>query len=213
MRLQALVRWLLPKEEHFYDFLERQALAAHEGATALATFSAEGAALERVAESVQVVEHKGDALVHELEDALAKTFVTPIDREDLQKLSSQLDDVLDLTNSAARGCLLFGVTRATPAMTTLTEMLVTCTEILKDALPHLRNHAYSALIDASRVLRKLEKEADTVYREAVRELFGNEKIEARVLLREKQVLDDLEKAIDHCEYVSNTLANLAVKNG
>jgi len=63
------------------------------------------------------------------------------------------------------------------------------------------------------VLRKLEKEADAVYREAVRGLFSDEKIDARALLREKQVLDDLEKAIDRCEYVSDTLINLAVKNG
>jgi len=213
MGFQALVRWLLPKEQHFYDFLERQASAAHEGAAAFATFSAEGVAAESVAASVQAVEHKGDAIVHELEEALAKTFVTPIDREDLQKLSSQLDDVLDLTNSAARGCVLFGVTRATPAMTALIEKLVACTVILRDALPNLRNHTYSALIDASRVLRKLEKEADAVYREAVRGLFSDEKIDARALLREKQVLDDLEKAIDRCEYVSDTLINLAVKNG
>jgi uncharacterized protein Yka (UPF0111/DUF47 family) len=213
MGLQDLVRWLLPKELHFYDFLERQAVAAHEGAIALATFSAEGATPDSVAASVQVIEHKGDALVHELEDALAKTFVTPIDREDLQKLSSQLDDVLDLTNSAARGCVLFGVTRATPAMTALTENLVACTVILKDALPNLRNHTYSALIDACRLLRQLEKEADVVYREAVRGLFADDEVDARALLREKQVLDDLEKAIDRCEYVSDTLANLAVKHG
>jgi uncharacterized protein len=213
MGLQDLVRWLLPKEDHFYDFLERQALAAHQGATALATFSTEGAVADRVAASVQAFEHQGDEIVHALEEALAKTFVTPIDREDLQKLSSQLDDVLDLTNSAARGCVLFGVARATPAMTALIEKLVECTAILKDALPNLRNHTYTALIDATRVLRKLEKEADVVYREAVRGLFGDEKIDARVLLREKQVLDDLERAIDRCEYVSDTLANLAVKHG
>jgi uncharacterized protein len=213
MGLQDLVRWLLPKEQHFYDFLERQALAAHEGATALAAFSGEGTAATSVAAEVQVVEHKGDAIVHELEEALAKTFVTPIDREDLQKLSSELDDVLDLTNGAARGCVLFGVTRPTPAMTALTAKLVECTGVLKDALPHLRNHEYSALIDASRVLRKLEKDGDTIYREAIRVLFSDEKIEARVLFREKQVLDDLETAIDRCEYVSNTLANLAVKHG
>jgi uncharacterized protein len=213
MGLQDLVRWFLPKEQHFYEYLERQALAAHEGASTLATFSAEGASAEVVAESVQIVEHKGDAIVHELEEALAKTFVTPIDREDLQKLSSQLDDVLDLTNGAARGCVLFGVSRPTPAMIALTEKLVACTVILKDALPHLRNHKYSELIDASRVLRKLEKEGDLIYREAIRVLFSDEKVAARVLLREKQVLDDLETAIDHCEYVSDTLANLAVKNG
>ena len=213
MGLQGLVRWLLPKEEHFYDFLERQAVAAHDGASALSAFNKEGASVDAVAKSVQVVEHQGDAIVHELEEALAKTFVTPIDREDLQKLSSQLDDILDLTNGAARGSVLFGVVRPTVAMTTLIDKLVACTAVLKDTLPNLRKHAYSELITASRTLRQLEKEADVVYREAVRGLFSDEKVDAKMLLREKQVLEDLEKAIDRCEYVADTLANLAVKHG
>lgn len=213
MGLQDLVRWFLPKEEHFYDFLERQAVAAHEGATALAMFKNDAVSADTVAKNVQVAEHQGDAIVHELEEALAKTFVTPIDREDLQKLSSQLDDVLDLTNGAARGAVLFGVTRPTAAMITLMDKLVACTVVLKDALPKLRKHAYPELTTASRELRKIEKEADATYREAVRGLFGSEGIDARVLLREKQVLDDLEKAIDRCEYVADTLANLAVKHG
>jgi uncharacterized protein len=213
MGLQGLVRWLLPKDEHFYDFLERQAVAAHDGASALAAFKAEGVSVDAVAKSVQVVEHQGDAIVHELEEALAKTFVTPIDREDLQKLSSQLDDILDLTNGAARGSVLFGVVRPTPAMVTLIDKLVACTAVLKDTLPNLRKHAYSELITASHALRQLEKEADVVYREAVRGLFSDEKVDAKMLLREKQVLEDLEKAIDRCEYVADTLANLAVKHG
>ncbi len=213
MGLQDLVRWLLPKEEHFYDFLERQAVAAHDGAMALATFKTEGASAEAVAKRVQEVEHAGDAIVHDLEEALAKTFVTPIDREDLQKLSSELDDILDLTNGAARASVLFGVARPTPAMSTLIDKLVECTTVLKDALPNLRKHAYTELVNTSRELRKLEKEADTVYREAVRVLFADASVDAKVLLREKEVLEDLEKAIDHCEYVANTLANLAVKHG
>ena len=148
MGLQDLIRWLLPKEDHFYDFLECQAVAAHEGASALARFKDDGSTIEMIAKDVQTVEHQGDALVHELEEALAKTFVTPIDREDLQKLSSQLDDILDLTNSAARGAVLFGVARPTPAMKILMDSLVTCTGVLKDALPKLRKHAYPELTSA-----------------------------------------------------------------
>jgi uncharacterized protein len=128
MGLQDLVRWLLPKGDHFYAFLERQAVAAHDGAVALAVFKDASFSAEAVAKSVQVIEHHGDAIVHELEEALAKTFVTPIDREDLQKLSSQLDDVLDPTNSTARGSVLFGVARPTVAMSTLIDKLVTRTQ-------------------------------------------------------------------------------------
>jgi len=212
MGFQGIVRWLLPKDDHFYTYLERQSVAAHEGAEALSKFK-NGSSADAVASSVQEIEHQGDAIVHELEDALAKTFVTPIDREDLQKLSSQLDDILDLTNAAARGSVLFGVVKPTPAMTALTDKLLACTVLLKDALPHLRKHEYAALIDASRELRKIEKEADVIYREAVRGLFGDDKVDAKMLLREKQVLEDLEMAVDRCDHVADTLANLAVKHG
>ena len=213
MGLQDVVRWFFPKEDHFYAFLERQAAAAHDGASALAVFKDQASSGAVVAKSVQDIEHQGDAIVHELEEALAKTFVTPIDREDLQKLSSQLDDILDLTNAAARGSVLFGVSRPSDAMVALIEKLVACTTVLKGTMPNLRKQSYSALIEASRTLRKIEKEADAIYRDAVRGLFRDDKIDAKELLRQKQVLDDLEKAIDRCEYVADTLAYLAVKHG
>jgi uncharacterized protein Yka (UPF0111/DUF47 family) len=98
-------------------------------------------------------------------------------------------------------------------MSALIDKLVACTTVLKETLPNLRKHAYSQLIDSSRELRRVEKEADVVYRDAVRVLFSDDKVDAKVLLREKEVLEDLEKAIDRCEYVADTLANLAVKHG
>ncbi len=213
MGIETVVRWLLPKEDHFYDFLERQASVAHDAALALAEFKEPGIKPESVREKVQLLEHKGDSIVHELEEALAKTFVTPIDREDIQKLSSELDDILDLTNGAVRGCVLFGVASPTPPMIELIDKLVECTKILKDALPNLRKSKYEALIDASRTLRKLEKEGDAIFRSAVSALFHDDTIDAKKLIREREVLDDLEKAIDHCDHVASTLANLSVKHG
>ena len=213
LSLQSIIGWLVPKETGFYEFLERQARTAHEGALALASFARDGASAEQVRERVQVCEHEGDSIVHAVEEALARTFVTPLDREDLQKLSSQLDDILDLTNAAARTCVLMGVVRPTEPMKALIEKLVVCTDVLNQGVPHLRTHEYGKLLETSRTLRTLEKEGDTVYREAVRNLFQGEQMDARVLLREKTVLDELEDAIDHCETVGDTLANMAVKNG
>src|ERR1700761_6805182 len=114
MGLQSVVRFLLPREDHFYDFLERQAIVAHKAPVCLRAFG-EGE-VSRVREAVQILEHDGDKIVHEMEEALARTFVTPIDREDLQKLSSELDGVLDLTNGAIRACVLLGVDKPTDAM-------------------------------------------------------------------------------------------------
>jgi len=212
MALQDVVRWFLPKEDHFFRYLEKQAVSAHKGAKALAEFKP-GKRIEDVQAAVQLLEHEGDKVVHELEEALGKTFVTPIDREDIQKLSSELDDVLDLTNSAARACALFGVTEPTTPMTQLIEILVKCTAEIEVVVPKLSKHEYPALMETSRSIRQLEKDADSIFRSALSRLFKDDKVDAKELLREKEVLENLEHAIDRCERVAATLAHLAVKHG
>lgn len=217
MGIQDVIRWFLPREDHFYGFLERQAKAAHEGAKELSKFATNGASATDARDNVQRIEHEGDGIVREMEEALAKTFVTPIDREDLQKLSSELDTVLDLTNGAIRACVLLGVEKPTDPMKKLIEILVRCTAKVDDAMPKLRKHEYKGILAVARELRAIEKEADTVYREAISVLFRagdtNAGFDARVLIREQTVLEDLENAVDQCDSIANTLTNLAVKNG
>jgi uncharacterized protein Yka (UPF0111/DUF47 family) len=212
MGLQDVVRWLVPREHHFYGLLEAQAKVAHKGAVALRRFH-EGDSAAQVREAVQAVEHEGDRIAREMEDALARTFVTPIDREDLQKLSVELDDILDLANGAIRVAVLNGVERPTRAMGELMVLLTRCTEILEKTIPNLRRSAYATITHDCRELRELEKKADTVFREAVSKLFHDAAVDAKQLLRERAVLDDLENAIDHCELVAKSLAHLAVKHG
>ncbi len=211
MGFAAVLRFLVPKADHFYTFLERQAVVAHEGAVALATFVEGNGPMVR--DAVQDFEHRGDSIVHEMEEALARTFVTPIDREDLHSLSTTIDDILDLTNGAARACALFGVERPSEAMTKLMAVLVRCTEVIKTVMPKLRKHAYGEIIGDVKVMKSLEKEADHIYRNAVSALFRDTTIDAKTLLREKGVLEDLENAIDSCEELAERLANLSVKHG
>lgn len=222
MGFQDVIRFLLPREDHFYDFLEQQAKAAHDGAKALAKFADETATAEEARASVQDFEHSGDKIVHDMEEALAKTFVTPIDREDLQKLSSELDTILDLTNAAIRACVMLGVDKPTDAMKELIHLIVKCTAKVAEIVPKLRKHEYHEIVAAARELRKMEKEADAIYREAISVLFRAETSnapfrqgasDARVLIREKTVLEDLENAIDQCDSIADTLTNLAIKNG
>ncbi len=213
MDLQAIIRFLIPREDHFYGFLEQQAQVAFEAAQALAEFKKPENTAATVRQRVQEIEHRGDAIVHEMHEALARTFVTPIDREDLQKLSMELDDILDLTNSAVRVCVLYGVDQPTGPMMNLIDKLVECTANLKEAVPKLRTHKYPDLIETGRKVRSLEKEGDVIYRDAVSRLFHDPAIDAKQLIREREVLEDLEEAIDRCERVASTLSNLAVKHG
>ena len=213
MWLQDVIRFLIPREDHFYDFLEQQAKAAHNGAKALAKFTENGQTADEARTAVQKCEHEGDAIVHAMEEALAKTFVTPIDREDLQRLSSELDTVLDLMNGAIRACTMLGVEEATEPMKQLVKILVDCTRRIDEVMPKLRRHEYAEIVGAARELRKIEKSADTVYREAISSLFKDSTVDAKKLIREKTVLEDLENAVDQCDSIGDILANLAVKNG
>jgi len=163
--------------------------------------------------SVQVIEHKADDVVRRMEDALARTFVTPLDREDLHRLTSELDDIIDLANLTARSYGLYNIERPTPAMIELSKKLITCTEMIRDAVPLLRTHRFADLIDGGRKVRDLEKAADTIYRTAISELFKAPTIDFRDLLKQKEALDHLENAVDHCDNVADLLSNMAVKHG
>jgi uncharacterized protein len=211
MGLQDVIRLVLPKEESFFDLMEKQALVLHGAANELAKLG-EGANPEAVRDAVQAIEHEGDKLTHNVEEALAATFVTPIDREDIQKLSTQLDDILDTCNLTARSFVLFRVKTATPPMVKLFGILCECTEKLSALLPSLRKSAYDELREMARAIKTLEKQGDAVFRQAVSDLFEDDAVDAKAVLKQKEVLEDLELAIDQCEDVAEFLAHLAVKN-
>ncbi|WAS93155.1 DUF47 domain-containing protein [Nannocystis punicea] len=212
MALQDVIRWLLPREDVFYGLIERQSELAEQAARALADF-ARGVPAEKVRETVQELEHQADAIVYEIEEQLARVFVTPIDREDIQLLAASIDDIVDLINLTGRTFELYAVPSPSPPMIELMNILVQMTELLKAELPALRRHEYAKLIAVGRVIKQHEKEADRIFRNAVGELFHDPAIDAKVLLRDKEVLEDLEKAIDKCETVAERLKNLAVKHG
>jgi uncharacterized protein Yka (UPF0111/DUF47 family) len=213
MALQDIVRWILPREDHFYTYLENLASASHEAAVTLARWKDPETAPQSVCDAVQAIEHQADKIQKELEDALALTFVTPLDREDLHKLGAEIDDVVDLANLAARAVVLYGVNKPTPAMTKLIDILGECTLVLKSAVPKLRQHRYADMVEAARVLRRHEKEGDKIYRDEISRLFHDDAVDAKTALKQREVLEDLEKAIDHCDHVATTLSNLAVKHG
>ena len=206
-----MIRWLLPREDHYYDMIEELGRLGYDAAMALAAFETTPAA--HVQGTVQVIEHKADDVVRRMEDALARTFVTPLDREDLHRLTSELDDIIDLANLAARSYGLYSIEKPTPAMVELSRHLITCTAMIRDTVPHLRTHKFTELIDGGRKVRELEKKADTVYRNAISDLFKAPSIDFRDLLKQKEALDHLENAVDHCDNVADLLSNMAVKHG
>lgn len=221
MGIQDVIRVLIPKEDHFFDYLEKQAALAYEGAQALSKLKTDPP--KAVKQAVSEIEKRGDKVSHELEDALARTFVTPLDREDIHHLSTQLDDVLDRAHATASAFIMFGITTPSEPAQKLFECLEKATLLVKDVLPALRKHDFDKIREVSRAIRLVEKEGDAVYRDAMMALFSESGegqgpyrtavFDARTLIREKEVLEILEDAIDGCEDVAGILTNLAVKHG
>jgi uncharacterized protein len=212
MAFQSMVRALLPKDDSFYDYLEALGRMGYEVAQTLAQFKDKPA--EEIQAAVQDIEHRADDQVRRMEDALARTFVTPIDREDLHRLTSELDDIIDIANLAARSFGLYHVKKPTQPMLELIEKLAACTKLIEESVPKLRSHEYEALIDAGRKVRVVEKEADAIYRRTISSFFGpDSNLDFREFYKQKEALDSLERAVDHCDNVADLLANLAVKHG
>jgi uncharacterized protein Yka (UPF0111/DUF47 family) len=117
-----------------------------------------------------------------------------------------------MANAAARACVLFGVDKPTPPMCLLIEKLEASTAIIDRTVPLLRRHAYDQVKAGVQEVIQLEKDGDAVFRDAISKLFHDPAIDAKDILREKEVLDDLEKAINRCEQVADALTSIAVKH-
>jgi uncharacterized protein Yka (UPF0111/DUF47 family) len=215
MSLQDVVRWLLPWETHFYDLLEQQAVVFGE-ATAIMASIAVGDAPQNLPDllaKIAACEERGDDLVEQIQNALARTFVTPLDREDIHRLCAQFDDALDLAYLAMQAFIEHGAERWTAPMAELSSLLLQSGEVLQEATPQLRKHGYSAIIECGRRIQSLEKQGDRVFRQTLAELFRNPAIGAKELMREREILEGLENALDCCQDAADVLSNIAVKHG
>ena len=186
MSLQRIIRRVFPREESFYGLLEGLAALTRSSVAEFRRLGAGGTTPDSVAEAVQRVEHAGDKAFHEVEAGL---------------------------HLVERTCALFQITEFTPPMVALLETLERSTQVLADTVPRLRKHDYAGIIAAGRVLRGLEKDADVVFRNTLSALFQDPGIDAKQLLKGKEVIEHIEDAVDRCDRIGNTLSNLAVKHG
>jgi len=212
MSLQSMINWLLPREDHFYEYLEQQARVAQQAIPVLGRFVEEGADYVAIREEVTRIEKEGDRIVDEVLKRLQDTFVTPIDREDLQRLSKKIDDILDYVNVTARSLVIFALQRPTEPMVRQLEVLKESCDVLVEIMPCLRNKQYDTLIQGCQRIHGLEKKADQIFRTELSRLFHDPDVDAKDILRAREVLDHLETAVDSCDAVAETLMNVAVKH-
>ncbi|MBI4302650.1 MAG: DUF47 domain-containing protein [Chloroflexi bacterium] len=203
---------LFPQEQKFYEFFEQ-------GAANLVTASDLLAELvnnwENVEDKVQQIiecEHEGDSITHQIMDQLHRTFVTPIDREDITALAHSLDDVMDFIEGAARTMSIYKVSSPTLAAQELAAIIVNAAKEVHKALSCLHQRRQLKKILSNCIeLNRLENEADEVLRTGLGRLFDDS---ANIvdIIKWREIYEQMESATDRCEDIANVLEGIILKN-
>jgi predicted phosphate transport protein (TIGR00153 family) len=203
---------ILPAERGFYDWFEKGAGTARDAARLLASLldnyhDAEGRVVQ-----ITELEHQGDFIVHETLNLLSRTFITPLEGDEIRELVSAVDDVTDWIEDAADALLLYEVTEPIPEVKTLAKLLYEATEQIVEAMPMLREKKNLSRIHAYTVeINRIENEADRILRSALARLV-KERGDWFEFQRWKEILEKIEEATDKCEDVADVLEAVAVKN-
>jgi uncharacterized protein len=200
---------LIPKEEKFFEDFVAMAEQIDRGAGLLEQMLAPEQPLWDKADEIKEVEHKCDFLTHEVIQRLHKTFVTPLDREDIHTLARSLDDVIDAIDDSAGVIRLYQIVRVRPDARDLGRIIKASTEQVVSAMKALGKK--EGISTAAVEINRLENEADRAHQTALRRLFEEEK-DAIQIIKWKEILDFLEAATDRCEDVANVLEGVVVKH-
>ena len=201
---------LIPREESFYADFVAMADQIRGGARLLVEMLAAEPPLADKAHEIKEVEHKCDFLTHGIIQKLNKTFVTPIDREDIHSLARTLDDVMDAIDNAAALIPLYHIDRVRSGARELARIISDSTDQVRHAVEALEKR--TGVLERAVEINRLENEADRVHQKAVGQLFDEER-DPMVVMKWKEILDLLENATDRCEDVANLLENVVVKHG
>ena len=200
---------IIPREQGFYELFEKAAANLLDAAGLLRKLFHDYRDPEGAHSEIRQREHEGDEITHEIMRALNTTFVTPFDREDIHRLASRIDDILDGIEAVADLLVLHNIERPLPEMAQQADVLARATEQTYQAMLGLRS--FSGLEPHWVEINRLENEGDRVYRKTVAHLFSGD-FQAMDVLKWKDLVDQLEAAIDGCEDVANTLESIVLKH-
>ena len=199
---------LKPSDSSFYALLTASAALLVEGAGLLGEMLSETADRASIAERMRDAEHRADENTHAIVRKVNSAFVTPIDREDIYALASQLDDCMDFMEEAVDRTVLYEVGWTLPGVAEIVDVLQRCAEITAEAMPRLK--AMANLEEYWIEINRLENTADKHYRRIVATLFSGQ-YEALDVLKYKDIVDSLEHAVDAFERVANIVEQIHVK--
>jgi uncharacterized protein len=215
MGLNTIFQILVPKDRKFIPLFVKGAENLVDASHLLKNLFAESNYEKRleIVKQIKELEHKGDDITHSIFNELNHTFITPFDREDIQSLTSSLDDVLDLINGAATRITMYKLREPDEAHTAFADIIIKCSEEIKKAMEELKNLKHPENIKNSCILiNEYENDADELYHKAISNLFDIETNPIE-LIKKRDILNVLENATDKAEDVSDVLKSVIVKVG
>lgn len=218
--IQAISRIrLMPKEKKFFEMLKQQAENLKKGAEALQDLVDHFVDVKEKYQKIKQIEHKGDIITHDIINALRGTFITPFDREDIHKLASYMDDVLDGIEGVASRLTYFEIKEPTPELKQLVDIIDEAVHQICSAVAHLEKLGYVHAFCEE--ISRLESEADDICHKATADLFKetkrlfqetNDMDLVLSLIKLKEIYSRLETASDRCEDVANVIEGISVKS-
>jgi len=202
---------LIPREEKFFTDFIGLAEELRKGARMLKQMLASSPPDITKVEEIKATEHACDKITRGIIDRLNRTFVTPLDREDIHALAGSLDDVMDAIDAAAAVVRLYKIQNVRAGARRLADIIVESADLLCEGMTALESDSKAVLEYAARV-NQLEHEADRVHQDSIVELFDQEK-DPIAVIKWKEIFDFLEAATDRCEDVGNLLEGVVVKHG
>ena len=200
---------ILPRDERYFDRFNDMARRIHESARILDIFFRGESPVATVADQIKRLEHECDEISHEILRGIDRTFITPIDREDIHQLAVRLDDVIDLIDGTVRRMSLFKITEPTAASRALSATIVEITAEMVKAVSALKGQ--KGVVEHCIRMKQLENQGDVAYQEAIASLFANE-VQAVELIKWKDIYENMEGCIDQCEAVAHVLESVVLKH-
>lgn len=201
---------LIPRDTRFFDLFGEMTRNLSEGARLLHGILVDFQEIELRVQQLKIIEHRGDDMTHDILTRLNQTFITPLDREDIYRLASSLDDVLDFTYAAGVRLVMYKIKAAPAAAPRLAELLIHQADQLSEALASLEKRN-ERVLENCKEINRLENEADLVARIAIAALFDDEK-DPITLIKLKELYEVLETATDKAEDAANVLEGVVLKS-
>ena len=201
---------LFPKEIDFFEIFDRAAANVTKASTLLVALMENFNDVETKAKEIYEVEQDGDMLTHDIMKKLNRTFITPIDREDLHALAASLDDVLDLIWGAVDRIVVFKIKESTKESISMSKDLLQTAEAIHRAIKKLKEKNYPHVQELCIEINRLENRIDRDFRDALGKLF-DEVQDPILIIKWKEIYEHLEDASDKCEDVANVLEAIVLK--